>query len=31
MRERARTVGGRLTMTSKPGKGTSVRLAVPVG
>jgi signal transduction histidine kinase len=30
MRERARTVGGRLTMTSKPGKGTSVRLAVPV-
>jgi signal transduction histidine kinase len=30
MRERARSVGGRLTMTSKPGKGTSVRLAVPV-
>ena len=31
MRERARTVGGRLTMTSKPGEGTSVRLAVPAG
>jgi signal transduction histidine kinase len=29
MRERARSVGGRLTVTSAPGGGTSVRLEVP--
>lgn len=31
MRERARTVGGVLTVTSTPGGGTTVRLAVPGG
>jgi signal transduction histidine kinase len=29
MRERARSVGGRLTVTSAPGTGTTVRLEVP--
>jgi two-component system sensor histidine kinase UhpB len=31
MRERARLVGGALTITSEPGEGTEVRLSVPVG
>ena len=31
MRERARTAGGRLDVTSEPGRGTTVRLAVPTG
>jgi signal transduction histidine kinase len=30
MRERARSVGGKLTITSAPGAGTKVRLSVPV-
>ncbi len=30
MRERARTVGGRVAVTSRPGDGTTVRLEVPV-
>jgi len=29
MRERAATIGGKLEMTSEPGVGTTVRLAVP--
>jgi signal transduction histidine kinase len=29
MRERARSVGGRLSVTSRPGAGTTVRLEVP--
>jgi signal transduction histidine kinase len=29
MRERARAAGGRLDVTSEPGRGTTVRLAVP--
>jgi signal transduction histidine kinase len=31
MRERARTSGGRLDITSGPGRGTTVRLEVPIG
>ncbi|MET7426262.1 GAF domain-containing sensor histidine kinase [Dactylosporangium sp. NPDC005555] len=31
MRERARSVGGRLTVTSKPGAGTTVTMEVPGG
>jgi signal transduction histidine kinase len=31
MRERARAAGGRLDVTSEPGRGTTVRLAVPTG
>ncbi|MFL6140295.1 MAG: GAF domain-containing sensor histidine kinase [Labedaea sp.] len=31
MRERARSVGGRLAITSSPGSGTTVTLAVPAG
>lgn len=31
MRERARSVGGRLTVTSKPGIGTTVTMEVPGG
>jgi signal transduction histidine kinase len=31
MRERARAVGGRLAVTSRPRRGTSVRLEVPTG
>ena len=31
MRERARTVGGRLSVRSRPGGGTTVRLEVPAG
>ncbi|MEV4511869.1 GAF domain-containing sensor histidine kinase [Dactylosporangium sp. NPDC049525] len=31
MRERARSVGGRLTVTSKPGVGTTVTMEVPGG
>jgi signal transduction histidine kinase len=31
MRERARVAGGRLTVTSRPGGGTTVRLEVPAG
>jgi signal transduction histidine kinase len=31
MRERARSVGGRLTITSKPGVGTTVTLEIPGG
>ena len=31
MRERARSVGGRLVLRSRPGGGTTVRLEVPVG
>lgn len=31
MRERARTVGGRLTVESTPGGGTTVRVEVPTG
>jgi signal transduction histidine kinase len=30
MRERARTVGGRVAVTSRPGGGTTVRLEVPL-
>jgi len=30
MRERAGSVGGRLTVTSAPGAGTQVRLSIPV-
>jgi signal transduction histidine kinase len=30
MRERARSVGGRLAVTSRPGGGTTIRLEVPV-
>jgi two-component system, NarL family, sensor histidine kinase UhpB len=30
MRERALLVGGRLTIESRPGQGTEVRLAIPV-
>ncbi len=29
MRERARAVGGRLSVESRPGAGTTVRLVVP--
>jgi signal transduction histidine kinase len=29
MRERARAVGGRLDVLSRPGDGTTVRLEVP--
>ncbi len=29
MRERARSVGGRMTLTGRPGKGTTVRLSIP--
>ena len=31
MRERTRLVNGDLAITSAPGRGVSVRLAVPVG
>lgn len=31
MRERARAAGGRLAVASRPGRGTTVRLEVPVG
>ena len=31
MHERAQAVGGRLTIASKPGRGTSVTLRVPIG
>jgi signal transduction histidine kinase len=31
MRERARAAGGRLDVTSEPGRGTTVRLEVPTG
>ena len=31
MRDRARTVGGRFEVSSRPGAGTSVRLEVPTG
>jgi signal transduction histidine kinase len=31
MRERARAAGGRLVVESEPGRGTTVRLEVPVG
>jgi signal transduction histidine kinase len=31
MRERARSAGGRLVVTSRPGAGTTVRLEVPAG
>lgn len=31
MRERARLVGGRFTVTSEPGSGTAVELAFPIG
>jgi signal transduction histidine kinase len=31
MRERAAAVGGRLRVESRPGKGTTVRLEVPIG
>jgi signal transduction histidine kinase len=31
MRERARSVGGRLTVTSAPGGGTTVRVEVATG
>jgi signal transduction histidine kinase len=31
MRERARTAGGRVSVTSAPGSGTTVRLEVPAG
>ena len=30
MRERALLVGGRLTIDSRPGQGTEVRLTIPV-
>ncbi len=30
MRERAEKLGGRLFLTSAPGKGTQVRLSVPI-
>jgi len=30
MRERAEAVGGKLTLTSRPGQGTSVAVALPV-
>jgi signal transduction histidine kinase len=31
MRERAAQLGGNLTILSKPGQGTRVRLIVPLG
>jgi two-component system sensor histidine kinase UhpB len=31
MRERALLVGGSLTVSSEPGKGTEVRLEMPIG
>jgi signal transduction histidine kinase len=31
MRERARLLGGRLTVTSRPGQGTRIVAAVPLG
>jgi signal transduction histidine kinase len=29
MRERAELIGGRLTVTSRPGRGTAVEVVVP--
>jgi signal transduction histidine kinase len=31
MAERARLAGGRLTVTSSPGRGTTLSVAVPLG